>query len=222
MLTQSKSGKAKATYLPVVNPPQFFGIVESTVYRSNKFNSSGAFQFVKKLQLKTVVYLSPEELSVSQTQFFKENSIQVIHLGKNPWKSTPWKPISEDMVKETLELILDSRKNPILIMCSTGIHITGAVIGCLRRLQHWSLTSIIDKYRNHAGVIRTRFAYEQFIELFDIDLVTLPRHLPEWFLLYQRMLQEEQEQSYSDPLGPLISPGVSFSIKKSIVDDDED
>ena len=100
----------------------------------------------------------------------------------------------------------------------------------------YSLTSIIDNYRNQAGVTKTRFENEQFIELFDIDLVTLPKYLPAWFVQYQKMLDEERngshsesitsktayERFYFETLGPLTSPEVHFSVKKSIVDDEDD
>ena len=32
-------------------------------------------------------------------------------------------------------------------LCSTGVHDTGMVLGCLRRLQSWSLTAVIDEVR---------------------------------------------------------------------------
>lgn len=44
------------------------------------------------------------------------------------------------------------------------------------------------QYRNIASTIKTRFENEQFIELFDVDLVTLPEHLPPWFVLNQRLM----------------------------------
>jgi len=37
------------------------------------------------------------------------------------------------------------------IMCNLGRHRTGTVIGCLRKLQRWNLTSIFEEYRRYAG-----------------------------------------------------------------------
>lgn len=151
------------------------------------------------------------------------------------------------MAKEAIEHILDERRHPILVMCKcvrrgsaaasdalggwavvlmalvdvrrTGVHFSGTIIGCLRRLQNWSLTATIDKvqqvvacmppsvlrcshrrglhsrvprlyhqYRNLASSIKTRFENEQFIELFDVDLVTLPQQLPDWFVHNQKLM----------------------------------
>lgn len=33
-----------------------------------------------------------------------------------------------------------------------------------------------------------RFGDEQFIELFDVDLVTLPKNLPSWFIEQRQMM----------------------------------
>ena len=57
-----------------------------------------------------------------------------------------------------------------------------AVIACLRRLQHWTLTSIIDEARILGG--RKVFDIEQFIEQFDLDLVHVPALPPEYLQAY--------------------------------------
>jgi len=46
----------------------------------------------------------------------------------------------------------------------------GTVVACLRKVQRWNLASIFGEYRRYAGS-RTRLMNEQFIELFDTDLV---------------------------------------------------
>ncbi|KAG1703157.1 hypothetical protein DVH05_008069 [Phytophthora capsici] len=258
--------------LPSMNPPLFFEIVEDQVYRSNKCDAS-SFSFLATLHLNTVVYLSYDDLSRDLAAFFAEKDINVIHLGmKYRTASSQWKGISEGMAKEAIECILDQRRHPILVMCKTGVHFAGTMIGCLRRLQNWSLTSTIDKYRNIAGSVKTRFENEQFIELFDVDLVTLPQQLPPWFTVHQQLMEEErialtrgeffpgrtlvetEEQTQrkrqaedevqpendtateiptEPPIlayqkyffylqGPLVSPSVKFSEKKSIIGDDDD
>jgi len=56
-------------------------------------------------------------------------------------------------------------------------------------VQNWSLTAILDEYRAFAGP-RGRLTHEQYIEFFDVDLVTLPAEegrLPAWFIDYNLM-----------------------------------
>jgi tyrosine-protein phosphatase OCA1 len=58
-------------------------------------------------------------------------------------------------------------------MCRTGRYLSGVVIGCFRKLHKWSLVSIFEEYRRFAGS-KFQQQNEQFIELFDVDLVAVP------------------------------------------------
>ena len=81
---------------------------------------------------------------------------------------------------------LDARNHPVLVCCTSGIFQTAPLVGCLRRVQNWSLTAILDEYRAFAGP-KGRLTHEQYIEFFDVDLVTLPAEdgqLPAWFIDY--------------------------------------
>jgi tyrosine-protein phosphatase OCA1 len=65
-----------------------------------------------------------------------------------------------------------------------GRHRTGTVVGCWRKLQRWALSSILEEYRRYAGMkVRVlneqvgvnsgEMLTQQFIELFDTDLVSI-------------------------------------------------
>ncbi|XP_039689576.1 probable tyrosine-protein phosphatase DSP4 isoform X3 [Medicago truncatula] len=47
-------------------------------------------------------------------------------------------------------------------------HRTGCLVGCIRRLQRWCLSSIFDEYQRFAGA-KARVSDQRFIELFDIS-----------------------------------------------------
>lgn len=71
-------------------------------------------------------------------------------------------------------------------MCfgTQGKHRTGSLVGCLRAMNHWSMTAIFDEYRRFAGS-KARRADQQFIELFHRKTPTVPtdpKYHPEWFL----------------------------------------
>jgi tyrosine-protein phosphatase OCA1 len=69
---------------------------------------------------------------------------------------------------------------PLCLMDSVGRNRVGIVVGCLRKLQRWNLTSIFEEYRRYAGS-KVRVLSEQFIELFDTDLVTFSNaRVPAW------------------------------------------
>ncbi|GAB0489568.1 hypothetical protein MMPV_000792 [Pyropia vietnamensis] len=158
-------------------PPINFGIVEENVYRSGMPNELN-FPFIEKLQLATIIYLAPEEPSPAFLAFIDDQSIDMVPLGDEA-PSAPWKPTSEDVVLTALEVLLAPHRAPLLIMCNLGRHRTGTVVGCLRKLQRWALTSVFEEYRRYAGA-KVRLMNEQFIELFDTDLVSVPKTAPEW------------------------------------------
>jgi len=181
-------------------PPEVFGIVEKGIFRTNAFFPIN-FSFIKLLNVQTIVQLSPEVPIKALTTFMEDNNIRhihlgLIHLGLKAWKPDheSWKPVTEELIKEALEIVLDTTYHPIMVMCSSGIHQTGTLVGCLRRLQNWSLNSILVEYKSFACHRSTRFGDEQFIELFDVDLVTLPHHLPDWFIEQRKMLEEERTE----------------------------
>jgi hypothetical protein len=164
------------------------------------------------------------------------------HQGLKVWRAdVTWKPVSEELVKETLEFVLNTDNHPVMIMGSSGINETGTVVGCLRRLQGWNLSSIIDEYRRFAGS-KGKNVNELFIELFDTDLVTLPPRdlLPSWFVLNMQLFQQELELQRQISRGgsegvvsdleklylnvaksPLISEKVKYDKKKSICNDED-
>jgi tyrosine-protein phosphatase SIW14 len=57
-------------------------------------------------------------------------------------------------------------------------HRTGCLVGCLRKLQRWCLSSIFDEYQRFAAA-KARVSDQRFMELFDISsLKNLPLSFP--------------------------------------------
>ncbi|KAI8339042.1 putative tyrosine phosphatase family protein [Chlamydoabsidia padenii] len=159
-------------------PPVNFGMIEEDLYRSGQPNELN-FPFLEKLALKNIAWLAPEEPNQRFLDFIDDQEIQLHHLGVVS-SVNAWDPITEEAVLEALELILNPRNYPMMIMCNLGRHRTGTIVGCLRKLQRWNLTSIFEEYRRYAGP-KVRLLNEQFIELFDTDLVSIPTiNRPNW------------------------------------------
>lgn len=162
-------------------PPQNFGMVENDLFRAGQPNNLN-FPFLEKLHLRTIINLSPDELPQSLLTWIEDQQVDLVHLGEDiGGQRNPWKPVSEETVLEGLRLLLEPARYPLLIMCNLGRHRTGTMIGCLRKLQGWNLTSILEEYRRHAGP-KHRLMNEQFIELFDTDLVSVPSQSPGWMV----------------------------------------
>jgi len=197
-------------------------MVEEGVYRSNAITTTN-FAFIQTLQLKTVLLLSPEMPLRAVTDFLKKQKVQLVQLGLKIW--TPESsPVSDELVKEALEYSLDATHHPLLIMCSSGMHRTGVVVGCHRRLQQWDLASVIQEYRSFCTNETARYINEQFIDCFDLDLVNLPSTLPSWWAHQAHMLEVERQsiqqhdatsgpmfqRHYFDVCGPLVSAAVKL------------
>jgi hypothetical protein len=67
------------------------------------------------------------------------------------YSTNAWDPITEDIVLQALHLLVQPSTYPVLVMCNLGRHRTGTVIGCLRKLQKWCLSAILEEYRRYAG-----------------------------------------------------------------------
>lgn len=163
-----------------LSPAPSFGRVEQGIYRHGSIFPIN-FPFLSSLNLRTVVRLSPEAPARAVLNFFAENDIKFVHLGLKAYRAeSSWRRVTDDLIKEALEVVLDAANHPVCVNCTTGEQETGVLVACLRRLQGWNLTSILHEYRRYAK--HRRLFNEQFIELFDVDLVTLPRNLPTWWI----------------------------------------
>ncbi|WFD26061.1 protein-tyrosine-phosphatase [Malassezia nana] len=167
-------------------PPDNFAMVNSWVYRSS-FPKKKHFPFLKTLGLRSVLTLILEDYPEQNIQFLDENGIRFFQYGI-PGNKEPFVQIPGETIAAALTTILDRRNHPMLIHCNKGKHRTGCLIGCLRKLQQWSLTTIFDEYRRFSFP-KSRSMDQEFIELFVENAVWSqidPRWLPSWSVLGRR------------------------------------
>mmetsp|Transcript_7436 Transcript_7436/g.12582 ORF Transcript_7436/g.12582 Transcript_7436/m.12582 type:complete len:225 (-) Transcript_7436:71-745(-) len=214
-------------------PPDKFGLVESQVYRS-AFPTPASFEYLRLLGVRTVLNLSQELPMRAVISHFEEIGAELKNIGLNVWTHPRCPTISQELVKMALELLLDRTCHPLLVISSSGTHEVGTLVGCLRRIQQWNLVSIFDEYRSYAAPSPRLFC-EQFIEMWDTDLLQLPRKLPLWFEAQQQMLADdliawremrhdsinalscETTSAYFCVNGPLVASGATTTV----VDDDD-
>lgn len=60
--------------------PDAFGIVEPNVYRCSSVTDPLNFPFIRSLQLKTFLYLSPDSPAASFRKFCQETNIELVSL----------------------------------------------------------------------------------------------------------------------------------------------
>lgn len=168
-------------------PPDNFAMVNSHVYRSS-FPKKKHFPFLRTLGLRSVLTLILEEYPETNASFLDQNGITFFQFGI-PGNKEPFVSIPTDKITAALTTILDRRNHPILIHCNKGKHRTGCLIGCLRKLQQWSLTTIFDEYRRFSWP-KSRSMDQEFIELYDESAVWRDidvRWLPKWCVIPQTL-----------------------------------
>ena len=87
-------------------PPQNFGMVEADLYRSAQPTELN-FPFLEKLHLRSIIYLAPDELPAPLLMWLDDQRVQLVHLGEDVGKRSPWKSVSEETVLEALHVLLD-------------------------------------------------------------------------------------------------------------------
>ncbi|KAK3155403.1 hypothetical protein QOZ80_2BG0202860 [Eleusine coracana subsp. coracana] len=145
-------------------PPLNFAMVDDGIFRSG-FPDATNFRFLRSLNLRSIVYLCPEPYPEDNARFLDQNGIELHQFGIEGRKE-PFVYIPEEMIREAIKVILDVRNQPVLIHCKRGKHRTGCVVGCLRKLQKWCLSSVFDEYL-HFAAAKARSTDQRFMEQFD-------------------------------------------------------
>ncbi|KAM0871428.1 hypothetical protein ACQ4PT_039386 [Festuca glaucescens] len=147
-------------------PPLNFAMVDDGIYRSG-FPAAPNFRFLKSLNLRSIVYLCPEPYPETNKEFLAKNGIKLYQFGIEGRKE-PFVEIPDDKIREALKVVLDVRNQPLLIHCKRGKHRTGCVVGCMRKLHKWCLSSVFDEYQRFAAA-KVRSTDLRFMELFDVS-----------------------------------------------------
>ena len=189
-LRRPKSSSSSSHTMALV-PPANYAVVEDGVVRCCMPVETN-IAFIRSLGLKTVLLLSCEPFERRMEETFAGEKVKVKRLGWDHWVPEPqWKGVSESLVKVALETVLDKRTHPIALCCSTGTHTTGVVVACLRKLQMWGLSSVLEEYRVFADS-HTRGSLMHFIDTFDTDTVSPPMaHIPDWYALHLSCLRSD-------------------------------
>eukprot|EP00602_Paraphysomonas_sp_CaronLab_P000601 CAMPEP_0185022268 /NCGR_PEP_ID=MMETSP1103-20130426/4986_1 /TAXON_ID=36769 /ORGANISM="Paraphysomonas bandaiensis, Strain Caron Lab Isolate" /LENGTH=250 /DNA_ID=CAMNT_0027554261 /DNA_START=5 /DNA_END=757 /DNA_ORIENTATION=- len=186
------SRRPRTQSTPLIIPPLGFFIAEPSLYRVWDPLLPEHIPFLKRLKLGAIVAVSSSPLGDTVISFAENEGLSthcIISEEESPFMSSV--SLSEDWMKRALELLLTLGEDPVLIIGSPETAIDACIIACLRRLQQWSLTSIIGEFRMLTE--RSIYDIEQFIEHFDArQLVRFPRRrLPKYLEVYMDAEEEE-------------------------------
>ncbi|KAH7380022.1 tyrosine-protein phosphatase-like protein SIW14 [Pyrenochaeta sp. MPI-SDFR-AT-0127] len=151
----------------LIPPTNYGAVLPGSVYRSS-YPEEKNYEFIKDLNIKSILTLVPEPLSPEYQGFMKEAGIQHFHVHIKANKGEV--RVDSCEMSRALRLIMDRANHPILIHCNKGKHRTGCTVACFRRILGLDLDSIREEYHTYAGV-KARFLDEVFFENFDLNLV---------------------------------------------------
>eukprot|EP00935_MAST-01C_sp_MAST-1C-sp1_P000640 g640.t1 len=125
-------------------PPFRFSIVEEGIYRG-AFPTLKNFRFLKRLRLKTVISLVPEvEPTKDLAEFCALEDINNLHFAVEKFTSDV--TLDAATVKSIVDIMVNADYHPLYLHCLDGAHVTGMVVMCLRKVQHWKTSSIMDEF----------------------------------------------------------------------------
>ncbi|KAE8225392.1 hypothetical protein CF319_g1844 [Tilletia indica] len=161
----------------VVVPPLNFDVVAAGVYRSGHPNERN-FDFMERLGLRSIMYLANDDYRENVAGWARETGLKIFHFPLEVNKE-PFAEMDAGSVANALSAVADKRNLPMLIHCNKGKYRVGCLVGCIRRLQGWSHTSIFEEFARFAGT--NKIADQEFIEVFNLSTVFIdPETKPDW------------------------------------------
>ena len=229
--------------------PPGFAFVEDCLCRCTTPLSRPNWPFLQTLNLGSVINVSGDVLDDELVSFLQGNSVQVVDISCGAGFTSvlhleEWVKVAlEKIFTLTTSLSVDGGESPVkgvlLIGCPQTC-LDCLLVACTRRVQDWSLVSILSEFRLLQGPLQMRSPYaEQFIEYFDKAIID-STNLPEFIAIHQSLLKEEEsllermrgepaeaedelqllKRLFFSPSNELLSSESQFS-EASIVDDKE-
>ncbi|KAG5495403.1 hypothetical protein GH5_03064 [Leishmania sp. Ghana 2012 LV757] len=178
MASSSKGGGA------VLVPPLNFAMVEDGIYRS-AYPTEANVLYLRHIGITHIVLLSIEQLpgpvkrllgsevtGKAASSCLTRGPIRIIDaVDMHTWcvdGTNSGDDFSRRDVTRALDFAVDRRWHPVLFSCPLGELQTNVLIGCMRRYQHWALSTIFSECELYKTVCRTlRQSILLFIESWD-------------------------------------------------------
>lgn len=162
--------------LPPLYPPFRFGVVEEEVYRG-AYPRDKNFQFLKRLNLKTVLSLIPEQPTEGLVKFCFENGINNLWIPVSKPKENV--PLSYSKIIRCLQVLMHIENSPVYIHCLDGTVVTGMVVACLRKLQLWPVSMAMTEYLRFISDEVVTPEEKEFVGKFNSP-IEIPVGFPSW------------------------------------------
>lgn len=159
-----------------LEPPDSYGVVTESISRCGAISPANQ-SFIEIYQFKTVLFVSEDNPHRKIVEYMKKNNIKYTQINIYSRRANlPWRTQLDELVKLSLEQLLDSNNYPMLISSSSNVHLC-TIIGCLRKMQGWNLCSIMEEFRRFTPE-QPISTYKNYVEMFDFDIVNIPENSP--------------------------------------------
>ncbi|RKP39684.1 protein-tyrosine phosphatase, partial [Dimargaris cristalligena] len=145
-------------------PPLNFALVVPGIYRSGHPNPKN-HSFLTRLGIRTVIYMNEDDPQPDHVEFMNQNNINFHHFRVEANKE-PFTETSPADIAAILAILMDTRHYPTLIHCNKGKKRIGCLVGCLRKIQSWSMAAIFDEYQRFSGT-KIRIADQQVKDILN-------------------------------------------------------
>ncbi|OQR82881.1 hypothetical protein ACHHYP_15394 [Achlya hypogyna] len=160
-------------------PPFRFTTVENQLYRG-AYPTLPNFRFLRRLNLKTIVSLIPEEPTSDLADFCTAEGItqHTFHVEKYTSDSVTVSPAT---VATILQLVLSKDNLPLYIHCLDGANVVGIVVMVLRKLQNWTKLATLQEFCRFTRDHSIEKDESEYLSSFSAE-ITLPSYsqVPRW------------------------------------------
>lgn len=162
-----------------LDPPDFWGIVTDKIFRCGPISPAN-FSFLSLYQFQTVLFIGDDAPHQRIVDYLEARNTKIVRIPTFTQNSSIiWRTQLDELVKVTLQFILNNDNLPVLISSPSELHAC-TIIGCLRRMMGWNISSIINEFRRYSPEVPLT-QNTNYVELFDFDLI----EIPEKTFLYQ-------------------------------------
>ena len=154
-------------------PPLRYELIEERLHRGS-YPTLRNLPFLARLRLKTLLSLTPEPPTPDLTSFAQAEGIELHHFPvPQPVEGVA---VPGSVLCAAVALMVELERLPLYLHCLDGRCVTGVLVGCLRRLQWWSMAGVVDEWA------RFNDANDDAIGLIEgwKGPLRVPRNLPWW------------------------------------------
>ncbi|KAJ3410424.1 hypothetical protein HDV05_003810 [Chytridiales sp. JEL 0842] len=201
--------------LPPIYPPFRFATVEEGLYRGG-YPKPRNHRFMKRLNLKTIVSLTPDPPSTSLLEFCQLYNITTLHIRVDKPKEEEDVPFSFSKCAMILSILIDPARHPCYVHCLDGMVVTGLVVCCLRKLQLWAIPAAINEYSRFValgGGDSVENEHKEFVERFnaEVELAGMAPSIPP----LPQAQGKQGDSAAATPPASIISSFTNLSVSSS-------